>query len=142
MITTMMMTTNLPYDYARCYGGTLPECVTCLRRTSAWSPYQQSVLSDPPHLEDSCELSIQPPRRSKAMTREEVIAKLIECQKNGDTEVAHSNADDVLPAARGRGQADGKRLYCEYLTALGYADVVAEYEKRLERIVRALPYGD
>ena len=46
------------------------------------------------------------------MTREEVIAKLIECQKNGDTEVAHSNADDVL---------------CEFLTALGYADVVEEY---------------
>ena len=48
------------------------------------------------------------------MTKKEVIAKLIECQNNGDTEMAHGNADDLL---------------CEFLTALGYADVVAEYDK-------------
>lgn len=48
------------------------------------------------------------------MAKEEVIAKLIDCQKNGDTEMAHSQADDLL---------------CEFLAALGYADVVAEYEK-------------
>jgi hypothetical protein len=49
-----------------------------------------------------------------AMTREEAIEKLKECQKNGDTEAAHSEADDVL---------------CQLLNALGYAIVVAEYEK-------------
>jgi hypothetical protein len=49
-----------------------------------------------------------------AMTREEAIEKLKECQKSGDTEAAHSEADDVL---------------CQLLNALGYAIVVKEYEK-------------
>jgi hypothetical protein len=47
------------------------------------------------------------------MTRERAIAELKDCQTVGDTEVAHSNADKVL---------------CQFLTALGYADVVAEWE--------------
>lgn len=46
--------------------------------------------------------------------KKEVIAKLIECQNNHNTETAHINADDLL---------------CEFLTALGYADVVAEYNE-------------
>ncbi len=48
------------------------------------------------------------------MTKEQAIAELKELQKPGDTEAAHGDADDVL---------------CKLLTALGYADVVAEYEK-------------
>lgn len=48
------------------------------------------------------------------MTREEAVAELIECQKNGDTEMAHGIADGVL---------------CRLLAALGYGDVVAEYDK-------------
>ena len=48
------------------------------------------------------------------MTKEDAIAKLIECQHNGDTEAAHSEADDLL---------------CDFLATLGYADVVAEYTK-------------
>lgn len=47
-----------------------------------------------------------------AMTREEAIEKLKHCQKSGDTECAHSDADDVL---------------CELLVSLGYEDVIAEY---------------
>lgn len=46
--------------------------------------------------------------------KKEVIAKLIECQNNRNTEAAHINADDLL---------------CEFLAALGHADVVAEYDK-------------
>ena len=48
------------------------------------------------------------------MTREEALAQLAECQANGDTEVAHPEADSVL---------------CKLLTTLGYDDVVAEYDK-------------
>lgn len=48
------------------------------------------------------------------MTKEEALAKLAECQKNDDTEMAHSDADDVL---------------CALLETLGYGDVVAEYVK-------------
>lgn len=48
------------------------------------------------------------------MSREEAIAKLKILQDLGDKEIAHANADDVL---------------CHLLTALGYGDVVAEYEK-------------
>lgn len=48
------------------------------------------------------------------MTREDAIKKLKMEQSNGDTEMAHSNADDVL---------------CELLRSLGYSDVVDEYEK-------------
>lgn len=45
---------------------------------------------------------------------EEALAELIECQKNDDTEMAHSDADDVP---------------CALLDELGYGDVVAEYRK-------------
>lgn len=48
------------------------------------------------------------------MTRDEAIARLRECQTNGDTEIDHRDADAVL---------------CELLTTLGYEDVVAEYDK-------------
>lgn len=48
------------------------------------------------------------------MTKEEALAKLLECQKNNDTETAHADADDVL---------------CELLETLGYGDVVVEYAK-------------
>lgn len=48
------------------------------------------------------------------MDRETAINLLKMEQNNGDTEAAHSNADGVL---------------CELLKALGYADVVEEYEK-------------
>jgi len=48
------------------------------------------------------------------MTKEEALAKLAECQKNYDPEVAHADADDVL---------------CTLLETLGYGDVVAEYAK-------------
>lgn len=48
------------------------------------------------------------------MTKEEALAKLLECQKNDDTEMAHSDADDVL---------------CVLLNEFGYGDVVAEYHK-------------
>jgi hypothetical protein len=46
--------------------------------------------------------------------RDIAIAKLVECQKNRDVEVAHGNADDVL---------------CDLLTDLGYGAVVAEWDK-------------
>ena len=48
------------------------------------------------------------------MTKDEAIERLIECQDNGDTENAHSVADDVL---------------CHLLITLGYGDVVIEYQK-------------
>lgn len=48
------------------------------------------------------------------MTREQAIEKLKAEQTSGDYEITHSNADQVL---------------CDLLTALGYADVVAEWEK-------------
>lgn len=48
------------------------------------------------------------------MTKEEALAKLAECQKNDDSEMAHSDADDAL---------------CALLDELGYGDVVAEYHK-------------
>ena len=48
------------------------------------------------------------------MDKEQAIAKLKELQKSGDTEVAHSEADDVL---------------CNLLNALGYTDVTDEYHK-------------
>lgn len=47
------------------------------------------------------------------MTKEEALAKLAECQKNDDTEIAHSAAD----------------VLCDLLKTLGYGDVVAEYDK-------------
>lgn len=48
------------------------------------------------------------------MTREEAIEKLKKEQASHDTEIAHVNADDVLR---------------DLLTALGYADVVKEYDE-------------
>ena len=48
------------------------------------------------------------------MTKEQAIEELKTEQVNGDPEIAHSNAEDIL---------------CKLLTALGHADVVAEYEK-------------
>lgn len=48
------------------------------------------------------------------MTHEEALKKLKESQDNGDTELAHGDADDVL---------------CELLESLGYEDVVAEYKR-------------
>jgi hypothetical protein len=49
------------------------------------------------------------------MTREEAIAKLKECQKEYvfDEERGHTIADEVL---------------CDLLAALGYADVVQEWD--------------
>jgi hypothetical protein len=48
------------------------------------------------------------------MDREIAINLLRMEQKNGDTEMAHHNADGVL---------------CELLKALGYSDVVEEWAK-------------
>jgi hypothetical protein len=47
------------------------------------------------------------------MTKEQVIEKLRELQKSGDDQ-AYEQATSVL---------------CEFLIALGYADVVEEYDK-------------
>ena len=44
---------TLPYDYARCPGGTLPECKAC-RRTEPGSPVWQSFFTAPPHDESEC----------------------------------------------------------------------------------------
>lgn len=46
--------------------------------------------------------------------KELTIKLLKECQKSDDQEMAHIDADSIL---------------CNFLTELGYADVVAEYEK-------------
>ena len=48
------------------------------------------------------------------MSREDAIEQLKQAQANGDTEVAHAMADDVL---------------CELLGELGYGDVVEEWAK-------------
>jgi len=48
------------------------------------------------------------------MDRQQAIERLKEQQGSGDTENAHINADEVL---------------CQLLEHLGYADVVAEYNK-------------
>ena len=48
------------------------------------------------------------------MTKEQAIEELKAEQSSGDIEDSHANADDIL---------------CELLTALGYADVVSEYNK-------------
>lgn len=48
------------------------------------------------------------------MTKEKAIQMLKLEQQNFDIEVAHANADVIL---------------CHFLTALGYQDVVAEYNK-------------
>lgn len=46
------------------------------------------------------------------LSREAIITRLKECQANGDTECAHSDADNIL---------------CEFLEGLGYSDIVSEY---------------
>lgn len=48
------------------------------------------------------------------MTKAEAIIKLDECIEDGDWEVAHSNADEVL---------------CVLLEQLGYEDVVAKWRQ-------------
>jgi hypothetical protein len=48
------------------------------------------------------------------MDRQKAIDELKIAQGNGDTEAAHSSADEVL---------------CRLLSALGYQDVVDEWEK-------------
>lgn len=48
------------------------------------------------------------------MTTKQAIDELQTAQSNGDTEIAHAYADDIL---------------CQLLTALGHADVVDEYQK-------------
>jgi hypothetical protein len=48
------------------------------------------------------------------MNREQAIAELKRLQLDRDAEVAHGEADDVL---------------CKLLAALGYQDVVDEWEK-------------
>jgi hypothetical protein len=57
-------------------------------------------------------MNTQPPKED--MTRERALAELKGFQGDGDIEIAHSRADDVL---------------CKLLTALGYEDVVREYDK-------------
>jgi hypothetical protein len=52
--------------------------------------------------------------KEMTVTKEEALAQLVKCQKNDDTAMAHSDADDVL---------------CALLVELGYGDVVAEYHK-------------
>lgn len=50
----------------------------------------------------------------KEVIIKEAIEKMKECVNNGDTEVAHINADAVL---------------CDVLTQLGYKELVDLYEK-------------
>lgn len=45
---------------------------------------------------------------------EEKISQLKKLQQSGDTEIAHSKADDII---------------CELLLELGYEEVVTEYHK-------------
>jgi hypothetical protein len=52
--------------------------------------------------------------RERAMKRKEAIDQLREIQEIANFEVAHRMADDIL---------------CRLLVSLGYADVVAEYNK-------------
>lgn len=48
------------------------------------------------------------------MTKEDAIQQLKDLQIGGDIEMEHCEADAIL---------------CKFLTALGFADVVAEWEK-------------
>jgi len=52
--------------------------------------------------------------RERAMKRKEAVDQLREIQEIANIEVAHRLADDIL---------------CRLLSSLGYADVVAEYNK-------------
>lgn len=53
-------------------------------------------------------------RKKKADIIKEAVEKMKECVNNGDTEVAHIDADDIL---------------CDVLTQLGYKELVDLYEK-------------
>lgn len=53
-------------------------------------------------------------KKVKSDLRASAIQELQAAQKNGDTEAAHGYADDAL---------------CNLLAALGFADVVTEYNK-------------
>lgn len=53
-------------------------------------------------------------RKKKADIIKEAVEKMKECVNNGDTEVAHLDADDIL---------------CDVLTQLGYKELVDLYEK-------------
>ena len=53
-------------------------------------------------------------RKKKEDIIKEAIEKMKECVNNGDTEVAHLDADSVL---------------CDVLTQLGYKELVDLYEK-------------
>ena len=52
--------------------------------------------------------------KKKADIIKEAVEKMKECVNNGDTEVAHLDADDIL---------------CDVLTQLGYKELVDIYEK-------------
>lgn len=53
-------------------------------------------------------------RKKKADIIKEAVEKMKECVNNGDTEVAHIDADNIL---------------CDVLTQLGYKELVDLYEK-------------
>ena len=53
-------------------------------------------------------------RKKKADIIKEAVEKMKECVNNGDTEVAHLDADNIL---------------CDVLTQLGYKELVDLYEK-------------
>ena len=50
----------------------------------------------------------------KEKLQAEYVEKMKACIENGDTESAHSEADDLL---------------CEFLTKLGYKDLVEKYRE-------------
>lgn len=62
-------------------------------------------------------MGVVPTLLEDTMTEQQAIDMLRECQKSGDTEAAHSDADDVL---------------CQLLSALGYNNVVLEWNKVLK----------
>ena len=53
-------------------------------------------------------------RKKKTDIIKEAVEKMKECVNNGDTEVAHLDADNIL---------------CDVLTQLGYKELVDLYEK-------------
>ena len=53
-------------------------------------------------------------RKKKADIIKEAVEKMKECVNNGDTEVAHLDADNII---------------CDVLTQLGYKELVDLYEK-------------
>ena len=52
--------------------------------------------------------------KSTEELKQAAISELKDCQRNGDTEAAHSDADSIL---------------CQLLIDMGYADVVEEFDK-------------